>query len=545
MKKILFPLLLLISTLLDAHTINYDHIILRHWNISAEHKYADGSFFMYKGGDVYIEDAKNQIIHFPLSSMSKEDQAYVHHRYDRIVNMNQQIVMHTVPSSPKASVFDWRLATVIFILIGFGLFTFSMAGRGQLKYLMPVMLVGVITVVFGFSSRYKSLTIFNTSPSFIDSAFNPYKPSVITSWDSTYFYVGSYGIPSPTQQMMAGITAWNQQVPLPQCYIGSNVWSIPLNPVIADTPIAVTPHTFLRGAIGLAANGVPIFNEYTNTGTDAYLAGQLDSFGGHSGRGDDYHYHIAPLFLQNQGSVILPIAFAFDGFPVYGTLEPNGTAMLPLDTNHGHYGTNGVYHYHGTMKAPYMIGNFVGKVTMDTTLQLVPQPHANPVRGGQPPLNGAVITGCHPNCINGYTLIYTVNGQTDSIVYSWTSSGTYTYKFFINGTDTATQTYHGFTPCYTLPLCASTSITNVPSDNGFAIYPNPSTDEFYFRFDDPSKLNQIRSVSVYSLTGQIVYQTNGYTGKIDLGNVTPGVYLVKVNFEGYEWNQKLLVSSIK
>jgi len=543
MKKMIILLLLATSTVLSGHTINYDHVILRHWEIASEHKYADGSFFMYKNGNVYIEDANNKILHFPLSSLSAADQVYVQQRYDRIVQLNQQIVPHTSGPTP---IFDWRLGLLVFILIGLAFLIYFAADRTQMKYLMPVLLVGVITVAFGFSSRiHKSLQVFNTSPAFIDSAFTPYKPNVITSWDSVYFYVGSYGIPSPTQQMMAGITAWNQQVPLPQCYIGTNAWSIPLHPVIADTPIAVTSHTFLRGAIGLAANGVPIFNEYTNTGTDAYLAGQLDSFGGHSGRGDDYHYHIAPLFLQNQGSVILPIAFAFDGFAVYGTLEPNGAGMLPLDANHGHYGSNGFYHYHGTMTAPYMIGSFVGKVTMDTTLQLVPQPHANPVRGGQPPLNGAVITGCHPNCVNGYTLIYTVNSQTDSIVYNWTSTGTYTYKFYINGTDTATQTYHGFTPCYSLPLCAPSAIINVNSAYHFSIYPNPSDAIFYLKLDDPAMASDIRSISVYSVTGDLIYQSQRYNGSIDMHNAEPGIYLVKVSFDGYELNQKLLVSSTK
>ncbi|CAK9254275.1 unnamed protein product [Sphagnum jensenii] len=527
----------------NAHTIDYGKVILRHWNISAGKKYADGSFLMFKNGDVYIEDARNKITHYPLASLSADDQEYVHQRYAHIQALNTQTASSASPVAPQSSVFDLRLAIAAFLIIGLGMFMYSSLGRSQLKYLMPVMIAGVITVAFGFSARiHKSLQVFNTSPLFIDSAFTPYKPSVITSWDSVYFYVGSYGIPSPTQQMMAGITSWNQQVPLPQCYTGSNVWSIPLHPVLADTVIAVTPYTFTRGAIALATNGIPIFNVYTNTGTDSYLSGQLDSFGGHSGRADDYHYHIAPLFLQNQGSVILPVAFAFDGFAVYGTLEPNGAAMLPLDTNHGHYGANGLYHYHGTATAPYMIKNFVGKVTMDTTLQLVPQAASHPVRQGQNPLPGAVITGCHPNCVNGYTLIYTLNGQTDSIVYSWTTAGTYTYGFYSNGVDTATQTYHGFTPCYTLPLCSPTSITTVVSGTGFTIYPNPSTDDFYLRFDDASKLSEVKSIMVYNLSGELVYQTNAYTGKINMGSASPGVYIVKVSMSSGQLNQKLVVS---
>jgi hypothetical protein len=101
---------------------------------------------------------------------------------------------------------------------------------------------------------------------------------------------------------------------------------------------------------------------------DAFLDGQLDNFGGHCGRADDYHYHNAPMFLDEKTSEILPIAFALDGYAVYGTLEPNGNPMMPLDVNHGHEGSNGIYHYHGTKTAPYMIGNMVGVVTEDSYL---------------------------------------------------------------------------------------------------------------------------------------------------------------------------------
>jgi hypothetical protein len=532
--------------LLHAHTINYSHVILRHWYIASENKYVDGSFYMYKGGDVYIEDANNHIVHYPLASVCAADQAYVHERHDRIARLNAELRMQGRPPVQKTVLFDVKFWTVLFILLSLGLFAYSGAGRTQLRYLAPVLLVGTITFLCGFSAHVvRSLRATTTNPLYIDSAFAPYSPRVVTSWDSTYFYVASYGVPQPSQQMMAGITNWNQQVPIPQCYTGSNVWSIPLNPVIGDTVIPVNDQNFLRGAIALAANGIPIFNVYTNTGTDAYLSGQLDSFGGHSGRADDYHYHIAPLFLQNSTVPVLPVAFAFDGFAIYGTSEPDGAAMLPLDTNHGHFGANGVYHYHGTASAPYMIHNFVGKVTQDTTLQLIPQAASHPVRPGTNPLPGAVITACRPNCVNGYTLIYTLNGQTDSIIYDWTSAGLYTYHFYSNGADTSTQTYTGFTPCYSLPLCTATSVTNVPADGGFSIYPNPSSNGFYFRWDGGPDLHEIRSVSVYSLTGTLIYQSKGYNGRLDLDNAEPGVYLVNVAFTDHQVNQKLIVGSLK
>ena len=91
--------------------------------------------------------------------------------------------------------------------------------------------------------------------------------------------------------MMIGITGWNRQVPLPQNYTGNNAWRIPLHPKVSKKPVALP---FL-GPVAIAANGVPIFNPIKQDGkTDTFTAGELDEYGGHAGRGDDYHYHIAP-----------------------------------------------------------------------------------------------------------------------------------------------------------------------------------------------------------------------------------------------------------
>ena len=64
------------SNFLLAHNINYDKIILRHWTVEKQNKTVDGSFYMYKNGNVFIEDANDKIVDYPLSFFSKEDQAF-------------------------------------------------------------------------------------------------------------------------------------------------------------------------------------------------------------------------------------------------------------------------------------------------------------------------------------------------------------------------------------------------------------------------------------------------------------------------------------
>jgi hypothetical protein len=146
--------------------------------------------------------------------------------------------------------------------------------------------------------------------------------------------------------MMMGITAWQQQVPLPQDYTGDNAFRIPRHPVLSDHPVSAKKALF-NGAIAVAVNGVPIFNPIKNDGrTDTYLAGELDTYGGHCGRADDYHYHMAPLHLVDVVGKANPIAYALDGFAIYGLTEPDGSQPVGLDEFNGHTNAAGVYHYH-------------------------------------------------------------------------------------------------------------------------------------------------------------------------------------------------------
>ena len=48
--------------------------------------------------------------------------------------------------------------------------------------------------------------------------------------------------------------------------------------------------------------------------------------GGHCGRADDYHYHIAPVQLEKQVGKGMPIAYALDGYPIYCYTEPTPTS---------------------------------------------------------------------------------------------------------------------------------------------------------------------------------------------------------------------------
>lgn len=285
-------------------------------------------------------------------------------------------------------------------------------------------------------------TIAKTNFTFIDSAFAAFKPSISTSWDDTYFYIASTGIPS--HNMMIGITNWQQQVPITQPYNGTNSWSIPLQPVYATIPLS-TKTNLMKGAVAVAVNGIPIFNALNNRGEDSYKIGELDNWGGHCGKGDDYHYHAAPMHLSTLNG-LKPIAFAVDGFPVYGLKEPDGSSMMALDTCHGHNGTNGAYHYHGTTDYPYVIGALKGKVTLDPTTtapenQVIPQAFTKPIRPATTPLNGAAITDFVAVGTNGYLLTYKRGTKNGYVKYSWDVNNKYTFILTDTSGSSVTTTY--------------------------------------------------------------------------------------------------------
>lgn len=243
--------------------------------------------------------------------------------------------------------------------------------------------------------------------------FSAFAKNVSVLKSGIYYLVESTGLPD--HQMMVGITNWQQQIPTVQNYVGTNSWSIPLKPTIAAKPILAKDH-FKRGAIALAVNGVPIFNALNNRGEDSFLIGELDNWGGHCGRADDYHYHAAPLHLQSIVGKKNPIAYALDGFPIYGEYEVNGKKAVGLDNLNGHFDSKKNYHYHGTKSYPYINGGFKGNVT-EIEGQVDPQPSARPFRPAGNPLRGAKITKFERLGENEYELTYSVNGAESSIKY--------------------------------------------------------------------------------------------------------------------------------
>ncbi|MEY3175481.1 MAG: hypothetical protein RLZZ436_3395 [Planctomycetota bacterium] len=358
---------------------------LRSWNLTDSHQPVNGQFVSMKGSRVFIRQPDGFVRPVEFGRLSAADQAWVAERQHRLAELNA-----AVPTVAPAAV--------------------------------PAATPG---------SAADNLKLLETS-------FKPFSKAVKTRADDEFFYVESEGMPD--HQMMVGITAWQQQVPLPQSYTGNNAWRIPRHPVPAKEPLSAKTG-FFRGAIAIAVNGVPIFNPIKNDGkTDTLVAGELDEFGGHCGRADDYHYHIAPVHLQKQAEPGQPVGWALDGYPIYGYQEQSAPDYAPLDQWNGHHGSDGHYHYHATKTYPYLNGGFFGEV-VERDGQVDPQPRAVSPRPALPPLRGAKITAFRQSNSKSYVLTYEINGRPGTVSYTLGDAGAVSFTFRSPDGQTETQQY--------------------------------------------------------------------------------------------------------
>lgn len=136
---------------------------------------------------------------------------------------------------------------------------------------------------------------------------------------------------------------------------------VPSSPAIAsatsDTPM---------GPIGMAVNGVPLFNQYAAGRSP--LSGEIisfDRYNGHPQQSGQYHYHMEPFWLTTSSGASSLIGVLLDGFPVYGPKDPDGSTPSNLDSCNGHTRATadvatGIYHYHATTTVPYLSGCYKG-----------------------------------------------------------------------------------------------------------------------------------------------------------------------------------------
>jgi len=139
------------------------------------------------------------------------------------------------------------------------------------------------------------------------------------------------------------------------------VFRIPAVPTVAARPTDTR-----LGPIGVAVNGVALFNQYAGPGQplDREII-SFDIYNGHPQQTGLYHYHVEPTYLTVDDSGAL-IGYLLDGFPLYGPTEEDGSNPTGLDPCNGHtHATedypDGLYHYHVVAVPPYLVGCYKGR----------------------------------------------------------------------------------------------------------------------------------------------------------------------------------------
>jgi YHYH protein len=143
-------------------------------------------------------------------------------------------------------------------------------------------------------------------------------------------------------------------------------FSLPVSPTRASRPSCLP-----MGMIGIALNGVAIFNALDDSHRDAVAHETQDVCDGHPQMRGIYHYHSIPRCLTGSSPASQQelVGYALDGFAILGPRAENGELLTnaDLDACHGHtswivLGGKRVhtYHYHATLEYPYTLGCFRG-----------------------------------------------------------------------------------------------------------------------------------------------------------------------------------------
>lgn len=199
-----------------------------------------------------------------------------------------------------------------------------------------------------------------------------------------------------------GIQSWIGRVPIPE----EASWTLPLQPVYLST---TESNLNIHDAIGISVEGIPIlhyakeeFNGETGTlgvdysDRDTIILGEIDQCGAHAGNGEDYHYHMAPLCMMDSHDPSQPLAYMFDGIPLYfgtaggvSSANSSGTnygggrytdldyrpsdvksGVNPLDECNAYdlHGDGSEYVYYTSTEAPYTIACYRGEADQESSV---------------------------------------------------------------------------------------------------------------------------------------------------------------------------------
>lgn len=168
-------------------------------------------------------------------------------------------------------------------------------------------------------------------------------------------------------------------------------FELPLNPKAASSASCVP-----MGIIGVATNGVAIYNALDADGRDAVAHEVQDICDGHPQGQGEYHYHGPSDCLPNQTENNKLVGYALDGYGIYSMYDAEGKEITNEDLGACHGKTSRIvwngeevemFHYVLTREYPYTIGCFRGTPVKTAMQQNRPNSSGarQPQKGMSPP----------------------------------------------------------------------------------------------------------------------------------------------------------------
>jgi hypothetical protein len=245
-----------------------------------------------------------------------------------------------------------RLAS--FVVLAAAALPFAMCGGGSTS---PTTTTSTATSTSTGTTPASSATL--------PAIYSKFASSVRVSYDGTTVSLTTNDLPDHKSPYWGTGNA-NYEAPQAGMQVNPNlIASQNITLRVPGSPAKATPSDTPLGPIGIATNGVVLFNQYAAGRVP--LTNEIfsfDRYNGHPSPSNQYHYHVEPLWLTAQGKAVF-IGVLLDGFPVYGPQDSGGATPANLDTCNGHVGVTpdypaGIYHYHVTSAPPYISGCFYG-----------------------------------------------------------------------------------------------------------------------------------------------------------------------------------------
>lgn len=143
----------------------------------------------------------------------------------------------------------------------------------------------------------------------------------------------------------------------------SDDFTLPAYPSAAASPNCIF------GQVGIMTDGVVLFDGFDAEYRDAVAHETQDAWEAHPDQAGVYHYHgFESGYVKDAVSKV--VGYAFDGYPITGSLLPNGNYLHTADLDECHGITSAIeldgktvttYHYVLTQDFPYSVSCYHGK----------------------------------------------------------------------------------------------------------------------------------------------------------------------------------------